>query len=247
MNAKANAQTAYEEAMAMEQRRKAAEAKLATLPVLQQLAVQKLLEQRQESEIKHQETNIRIGMAGKKLEADLALSAKRGEQAAKAMAGNLQLNEYWTQHNAWRKANPDAPISQWFNEHGQPVGHVTTESLRLGNPQTKNDVESKLDWRDLSLADTALKELAKTKAKLLSESTPMDSPEIAGINQAISEAQAKQKAAVENIRAKANPAKKSGLGTAQAPTAYKVGAIYKGGLKFLGGNPSDPNSWEKTR
>ena len=32
----------------------------------------------------------------------------------------------------------------------------------------------------------------------------------------------------------------------EASSGYKIGATYKGGLKYLGGDPNDESSWEKT-
>lgn len=34
---------------------------------------------------------------------------------------------------------------------------------------------------------------------------------------------------------------------AESPSRYKVGAVYKGGLKYLGGDPNDEASWERVK
>lgn len=39
----------------------------------------------------------------------------------------------------------------------------------------------------------------------------------------------------------------SGAATRRAVGNYKIGTVYKGGLKYLGGDPNDPASWEQVK
>lgn len=146
-----------------------------------QQARDRALERAHETMIKNQEDQIALGLRKQELEqrdtnAKSAMAQKATQNSAMLNLRQRQIEgqsarederfsiesqdaEYWRQYPSWRKQNPNAPMSKFFDEKGLPVNKVTEKVLSLANPPKPPDQDRQgfIDKIDLNNAAAVYK------------------------------------------------------------------------------------------